>query len=174
MYNGVGAMPPMNDYGMIMYGSCYNTWGARKFHSTVWFCCQGSFLQTVNDYHDLIYFKDSKNLYVNLFVPSEVDWDSPDGKITLRQETKFPESNRMTYTVKAAQSSRFGLKFRVPLWSKKGMTFDVNGEPVKVSGRKLSVSGRIRILLPLKLTCIFGLNLRRLRFLLWRRCTGPL
>lgn len=135
MYNGVGAMPPMNDYGMIMYGSCYNTWGARKFHSTVWFCCQGSFLQTVNDYHDLIYFKDSKNIYVNLFVPSEVDWDSPDGKITLRQETKFPESNRMTYTVKAAQSSRFGLKFRVPLWSKRGMTFDVNGEPVKVNAK---------------------------------------
>ena len=67
-YNGVGALVPMNDYGMIMYGSSYNLYGAQKSHSTVWFCCQGSLPQTVADYHNLLYFHDEDNIYVNLFV----------------------------------------------------------------------------------------------------------
>ena len=135
VYNGVGAMPPMNEYGMIMYGSCYNTWGACKFHSTVWFCCQGSFLQTVNDYHDVIYLKDADDLYVNLFIPSEVDWDSPDGKITLRQETAFPESNEIRYTIQSTRPSAFGLKIRVPLWSTKGIQVEVNDEAITINAK---------------------------------------
>ena len=78
VYNGVGAMVPMNDYGMIMYGSKYSVFGAQKMHSTVWFCCQGSLLQNIGDYSSLIYFKDHQNLYVNLFVPSRVTWQGPE------------------------------------------------------------------------------------------------
>lgn len=36
IYNGVGAMIPMNDYGMIMYGSKYHLYGAQKSLFTVW------------------------------------------------------------------------------------------------------------------------------------------
>ena len=42
IYNGIGAQPPMNKYGMIMYGSQYHLYGAHKTLSTVWFCCQGT------------------------------------------------------------------------------------------------------------------------------------
>jgi DUF1680 family protein len=132
VYNGVGAMVPMNDYGMIMYGSCYNIYGARKSHSTVWFCCQGSLLQTVTDYHDLIYFRDRDSLYVNLFVPSEVDWQSPGGQVTLRQETRFPEEDTVHLRVSARQPTRFGLKFRVPLWAEDGVEVTVNDLAVEV------------------------------------------
>jgi DUF1680 family protein len=132
VYNGVGAMGPMNDYGMIQYGSCYNIYGARKFHSAVWFCCQGSLLQTVTDYHDLIYFRDRDNLYVNLFVPSEVDWQSPQGAVTVRQETRFPEQETTRLHVSTRQPVRFGLKFRVPLWANDGVAVEVNGTPIEV------------------------------------------
>lgn len=127
-YNGVGALVPMNDYGMIMYGSSYNLYGAQKSHSTVWFCCQGSLPQTVADYHNLIYFHDGENLYVNLFTPSSVDWQSPDGKVKLVQETRFPEHRNVNLRIASAEPSRFGLKFRVPQWASNGLLVALNGE----------------------------------------------
>jgi hypothetical protein len=39
----------------------------------------------------------------------------------------------LNYTIKTKQPSAFELKFRVPLWSKRGMAFEVNGEPIEVS-----------------------------------------
>lgn len=133
VYNGVGAMVPMNDYGMIMYGSSYNTYGAQKSLSTVWFCCQGSLPQTVADYHNLIYFHDDHSLYVNLFVPSAVDWSTPSGDVRLVQETRFPEGPEVNLRVESAEATSFGMKFRVPLWATKGIDVSVNGvtQPVE-------------------------------------------
>jgi len=34
----------------------------------------GTYIQAVTDYHNIIYFKDASSLYVNLFLPSEVIW----------------------------------------------------------------------------------------------------
>ena len=132
VYNGVGAMVPMNDYGMIMYGSSYNTYGAQKSHSTVWFCCQGSLPQTVADYHNLIYFHDDDNLYVNLFVPSSVDWEGPGGAVRVVQETRFPEHGAVNIHVESKDSSKFGLKFRVPLWAGDDLQAALNGEKMSL------------------------------------------
>ncbi len=131
-YNGVGALVPMNDYGMTMYGSSYNLYGAQKSHSTVWFCCQGSLPQTVADYHNLIYFHDDSNLYVNLFVPSSVDWQGPDGKVKIVQKTRFPEYNDVKLQIESKEPSLFGLKFRVPLWAQDGVQVALNGEEITV------------------------------------------
>ena len=57
----------------------------------------------MTDYHDLIYFHDKDNLYVNLFVPSEVDWHGPGGDVTLRQETRFPEAETIDLHVSTRQ-----------------------------------------------------------------------
>lgn len=130
IYNGVGALVPMNDYGMIMYGSSYNLYGAQKSHSTVWFCCQGSLPQTVAEYHNLIYFRDDENLYVNLFVPSSVEWDRPAGRVKLIQETKFPEDGNVHLKIETKIPDRFGLKIRVPMWAGKGLSMAVNGEAI--------------------------------------------
>ena len=133
VYNGVGAMIPMNDYGMIMYGSKYHLYGAQKSLFTVWFCCQGSLPQTVTDYHNLIYFKDEENLYVNLYIPSKVDWQGPDGLVTLLQETSFPEKEIVNFRIEVQKPSRFGVKFRVPLWADGGVMVKVNNEVFETS-----------------------------------------
>jgi DUF1680 family protein len=132
IYNGVGALAPMNDYGMIMYGSSYNLYGAQKSLSTVWFCCQGSLPQTVAEYHNLIYFRDDQNIYVNLFVPSKVDWQGAAGKVTVVQETQFPQDGAVKLTIDTDEPTRFGLKVRVPQWSKQAPQVLVNGEPFEV------------------------------------------
>ncbi|MBI9017074.1 MAG: glycoside hydrolase family 127 protein [Phycisphaerae bacterium] len=132
IYNGVGAMPPMNEDGMIMYGSCYHHKGAQKKLFTVWFCCSGTLPIDVVDYHNLIYFHDKDNLYVNLFVPSKVQWDGPDGKVKLTQKHRFPEKDFVNFEIDPEISGEFGVKFRVPLWADKGIKVKVNDKEVDV------------------------------------------
>lgn len=128
IYNSVGAMIPMNDYGMIMYGSKYHLYGAQKSLFTVWFCCQGTLPVNVADYHNLIYYHDKENLYINLFVPSKVEWKGPDGLVTVIQKTQFPEKDTVHINVKPKNPGRFGIKFRVPLWAYNGVNVKVNNE----------------------------------------------
>lgn len=132
VYNGVGAMIPMNKDGMIMYGSKYHLYGAQKSLFTVWFCCQGSLPMAVTDYHNLIYYHDPENLYVNLFVPSKVEWRSPNGLVTVIQETLFPEDGVVKIHVKPRRPGHFGLKFRVPQWATKGVDVQLDNEPLEI------------------------------------------
>ena len=77
-------------------------------------------------YNDLIYFKDAAGLCVNLYLPSEVVWNGPDGEIKLVQETKYPEAETSLFTLGMKRPAKFALKFRVPGWVK-GMSIAVNG-----------------------------------------------
>ena len=129
IYNGVGAMIPMNEDGMIMYGSKYHLHGAQKSLFTTWFCCQGSLPIAVTDYHNLIYYHDQENLYVNLFVPSRVQWEGPQGKVILLQETDFPEKDTVHLHIQPSVPGRFGVNFRVPLWARDGVDVEVNKTP---------------------------------------------
>ena len=132
IYNGVGALTEMNDYGMIMYGSNYSVFGAQKSRSTVWFCCQGSILQNVGDYSSLIYFKDAANLYVNLFLPSRVSWQRPEGTVVLEQQTCYPEANSVRLRIDSPKPATFGLRFRVPQWTEGNIAVTINGAPCEV------------------------------------------
>ena len=69
IYNGVGALLPLNKRGMIMYGSQYHLYGGQKSLWNAWSCCTGTLPIAVADYHNLIYFYDENSLYINLFIP---------------------------------------------------------------------------------------------------------
>lgn len=118
---------------MVCYFTPLMTGGYRLYStrdSSFW-CCVGSGFESHAKYQSSIYFRSltptpspkgegSKMLYVNLFIPSEVNWD---GTI-VRQETSFPESNKTTITA----SSKINMKVRYPYWA----TFmKVNGKKVK-------------------------------------------
>ena len=67
----------------------------------------------------------SKTLYVNLFIPSELNWD---GTI-VRQETNFPESNKTTITVRGnLKNEALNVKLRYPYWA---TYMKINGKKVK-------------------------------------------
>jgi DUF1680 family protein len=146
VYNGIGAalpmsnspigpLPPSPDRGQTFYYSSYKLGGARKVYSPTRFpCCAGTFPQAVVDYHDLIYFKDSTSLYVNLFVPSQVSWNLESSEIRVEQETSYPESETTTLHINATKSTAFNLKFRVPEWCE-GMSFEINGSKQNVAAR---------------------------------------
>ncbi len=129
VYNGIGAALPMAPEGRTFYYSDYRLGGGRKIYHLdgTWPCCSGTLPQALADYHNIIYFKDPTSLYVNLFVPSRVTWNCDGKEVNLEQETTYPESDTTTLTIRPTGKCTFGLKFRVPRWSR-GAQVKINGD----------------------------------------------
>jgi DUF1680 family protein len=113
--------------GMLMYyvplqPGKYKTFGTP--FDAFW-CCTGTGSEEYSKLTDSIYFHDDSSVFVNLFVPSVLDWK--ERGLKLRQTTKFPQDERITFTIDAAPSSPLALKIRVPYWATKGVTVSVNG-----------------------------------------------
>ena len=107
---------------MVCYFTPLMTGGYRLYStrdSSFW-CCVGSGFESHAKYQSSIYFHNDKELYVNLFIPSELNWN---GTI-IRQETSFPESNKTTITA----SSKVALRIRYPYWA---TYMKINGKKVK-------------------------------------------
>ncbi|MGW0859861.1 beta-L-arabinofuranosidase domain-containing protein [Streptomyces sp. NPDC002690] len=81
-------------------------------------CDHGTGLETHTKFADSIYFRSTgagrPELYVNLFIPSELHWREQG--VTIRQESGgYPESGRVRLTV-TGPPSRFRLRMRIPGW----------------------------------------------------------
>jgi DUF1680 family protein len=129
MYNGIGAILWIKDNGRHFYYADYRVAGGVKVYARdVYTCCSGTYCQAVSDFPNQIYYKDATSLYVNLYLPSELTWNRANGDVKIVQDTRYPEAETSTFTVSAKENSHFGLKFRVPGWSR-DMTIKINGTP---------------------------------------------
>ena len=90
-------------YYLSLAPGVWKTFGTED--QTFW-CCTGSGIEEYSKLNDSIYWRDSEGLYVNLFVPSELDWAERGFK--LRQETKYPASQSTALTVTAARPGADG------------------------------------------------------------------
>ena len=93
-------------------------------------CCTGTGVENHAKYGDSIYFHDDETLYVNLFVASELHW--PERRLTLRQETAFPEEQGATLVLNSPDDVDLELRIRVPYWATKGVSVKINGEAREV------------------------------------------
>jgi DUF1680 family protein len=104
-------------------------------------CCNGTALESSTKLQNSIYFKSAGNqaLYVNLYVPSILNWT--DRNITITQTTAYPKEDRTRLTIKG--NGRFDLNVRVPHWATKGFFVTINGKEEKVKatpGSYLTIS----------------------------------
>ncbi|MEI6245858.1 MAG: beta-L-arabinofuranosidase domain-containing protein, partial [Acidobacteriota bacterium] len=127
-YNGIGAALHVRNNEQAFYYADYRVGGGMKVYNwDTCTCCSGTYLQNMAEFHNLIYFKDADALYVNLFVPSTVQWNA----VHVTQETRYPDADTTTLTVKTTTPSSFALRFRVPSWTKT-LTATVNGAAVSL------------------------------------------
>lgn len=126
LYNHIlGQQDPKSS--MVCYFTPLQT-GAYRLYSTrdsSFWCCVGSGFESHVKYASSIYFHSDKDLYVNLFIPSKIDWEGT----TFTQQTSFPQSSTTTFTVDG-NSKQFALRLRYPSWATK-MDIKVNGKKVK-------------------------------------------
>jgi DUF1680 family protein len=118
-YNGILGVQHPRDGSKLYYVPLQS--GFWKLFGTSmhdFWCCTGSMAEAFSKLGDSIYFKDDDGLYVNLFVPSEVNWQEKGLRVV--QDTTLPESDRVTLTVRATAPRRAQLRIRVPYWTTGG------------------------------------------------------
>ena len=128
----LGAYEP--ESGMIAYMIKLQP-GGFKTHSTKYnsfWCCTGTGFESPAKFQKMIYTHDDASVYVNLFIPSVLNWKEKG--ITLRQTTAIPNEETTSLEVKLSEPKEFSLKIRHPHWVKKGaLKITVNGRRVKTS-----------------------------------------
>jgi uncharacterized protein len=123
--------------GMFVYLMSLKPGHFKTFSSpeNAFWCCVGTGMESQSKYGDSIYFHDNNSLYLNLFIASELSW--PEKKLTVRQETSFPESDTTKLDFQCQTPTQFALKIRWPAWADK-LTVRVNGKKQKIEGQPQS------------------------------------
>jgi DUF1680 family protein len=95
---------------------------------TMW-CCVGSGMENHGKYGELIYSYQQKDLFVNLFIPSRLNWAARG--LILAQQTRFPDEETTLLTIEAVKPGSFSINVRYPNWVKEGkLEIKVNGAKV--------------------------------------------
>lgn len=94
--------------------------------TSMW-CCVGSGIESHAKYGEMIYAHTSDALYVNLFIPSSLNWKEKNVEIV--QDNKFPDESKTEITVNPKKKSEFTVYVRYPSWVEKGtMKIRLNGK----------------------------------------------
>jgi len=122
---------PANTYHVSLRPGSVKHFSNSDMHGFT--CCNGTALESSTKLQNSIYFKsvDSKALYVNLYLPSTLDW--PEKNITVTQKTAFPKEDYTVLTING--NAKFEMNVRVPHWATKGFWVKVNGKEEKVTAK---------------------------------------
>jgi DUF1680 family protein len=96
-------------------------------------CCNGTALESSTKLQNSIYFKrkDNTALYVNLYIPSTLQW--AERNVSVEQTTNYPNEDNTRLTIKG--SGKFDVNVRVPGWATKGFFVQINGKDQKVNAK---------------------------------------
>jgi DUF1680 family protein len=162
LYNHIlGSQDP--ESGMVCYFTPLAP-GHFKVYSTPYnsfWCCVGTGFESHAKYAESIYYHNDESLFVNLFIPSVVTWKEKG--LTLRQETRYPETDNTSLIIVTAPSSALSVYVRHPSWAVSGASVKLNGKKVSavskpgsyiIITRKWKTGDRIDITLPMSLRFI--------------------
>ena len=119
-------------------------------------CCGGTGMENHTKYQDSIYFRsaDDGTLYVNLYIPSTLEWREKG--FAIEQRTRYPFEGASTITVTG--NGRLTVMLRVPSWVRRGYIVSVNGAAQRITAtpgryvrldRQWRTGDRIEIAMPL-------------------------
>lgn len=130
-------------------------------HTSMW-CCVGSGIENHAKYGEMIYAYTDKDLYVNLFIPSRLEWKEKGVEII--QENKFPDEAATRLTINPKKTTTFDLKLRYPDWVTKGeLKVTINGKNIPVEtdangyvtiNRKWKKNDNVEMEMPMHLTAV--------------------
>ena len=95
-------------------------------------CCVGTGMENHTKYGTAVYYHGQDELYVNLFMPSELTWAQKG--LRLRQQTAYPAQNTTTFIFLSDPSSAVNLRIRCPGWAAAPVLFELNGRRLAIAG----------------------------------------
>lgn len=96
-------------------------------------CCVGSGIENTPRYNEGIYFQQDDSLWINLYIPSELNWQEVD--MVLRQEGDITRGEPVRFTIVKAGTKSINLKFRIPSWISKPAVVTVNDKVEDNAGK---------------------------------------
>jgi DUF1680 family protein len=127
----IGTILPEKGYTQYYLSLTPGAWKTFNTEDRSFWCCTGTGVEEYSKLNDSIYWHDGDGLYVNLFIPSELDWTERNFK--LRQETKFPEEQATRLTVVSEKPVQMAVRIRVPGWLQSAPAVKINGRPLEAS-----------------------------------------
>src|SRR5208337_412379 len=158
MYNTILGAKPLQPDGRTFYYSDYNFDGKKVYREAHWPCCSGTMPQIAADYRISTYFRDLGGIYVNLYIPSTLQWLQDEAIFTLKLTTTYPLASTLQFELQTTQSRMFALNFRIPAWTEaptllvngKRVTAPVLSETFATIEREWKNGDRIELDLPMK------------------------
>ena len=132
MYNTVLGALPLETDGRAFYYSDYNDYGRKVYHAERWPCCSGTLPQVAADYRVCAYFRDGRDLWVNLYIPSTVRWTQDGAQIQVTGKSGYPYDSHVQFEVKTSETAEFAVNLRIPEWTA-GASVAVNGKREEAS-----------------------------------------
>jgi uncharacterized protein len=126
----IGTIRPNQGYTQYYLSLTPGAWKTFNSEDKSFWCCTGTGVEEYAKLNDSIYWHDDRGLYVNLFVPSELNWQ--DKGLRLRQETNFPDDHTTSLTLTVDKPVQTAIRLRIPSWTKAAR--------VKLNGRALEAS----------------------------------
>jgi hypothetical protein len=129
LYNHM--LPQQNpENGMVLYYMPLRPGSERPSRfgtpdNSFW-CCTGTGMESQSKYGDSVYFHSARDLYVNLFMATELTWKEKG--IKLVQQTKFPDEPTTKLTISADKPVQMAINLRYPYWASSGIELKVNGD----------------------------------------------
>jgi len=125
MYNHILASQD-HENGMMCYFVPLGMGLKKQFgdEENTFTCCHGTGMENHAKYGEGVYYHTDSSLYVNLFVPSVLDWSEKG--VSVKLESKYPVDGHVRLTL-GGKSGAFDLKVRCPGWAAGDVAFKVNG-----------------------------------------------
>ncbi|TWR27257.1 glycoside hydrolase family 127 protein [Mucilaginibacter achroorhodeus] len=132
LYNHILASQNHAD-GMMCYFVPLRMGGNKHFSTPFndFTCCVGSGMENHVKYNESIYFRGADgSLYVNLFIPSVLNWQAKG--LTLTQQSSFPNEGQSTFIVNTKKPLAMAIRIRKPKWAT-NTSVAVNGVAQKLT-----------------------------------------
>jgi len=135
-YNSVMALQN-SENGACVYHLPLSSPQKKKFlKETDFRCCNGTSIEAFTHLNSNIYFYNNNNFWVNLYIPSEVNWKTKG--ITISQTGSFPTNPTVQFSVSTPKATQFAMNLFIPSWANIQTKVLINGKPVSVEIKPLS------------------------------------
>ncbi len=106
-------------------------------HRQRWFgcaCCPSNVSRFIPSVGSYIYLKNENELFVNLYVGNQAEFEMGNTKLKVRQTTAYPWDGKIDLVVDPASPVSFDLKMRIPGWCK-NFKASVNGKMISAANQ---------------------------------------
>jgi uncharacterized protein len=111
-----------------------------------WFkcaCCPTNIARLLASIGKYIYSISEDEIYTHLYIDSETELDISGSKVKIKQETKYPWSERINISVNIDKEKEFSLLLRVPGWCDNAKIF-INHEEINLCDIKVNGYARLK------------------------------